>query len=125
MTELPTFEQLLDNYVDVISDMHHLSFHSDFDAWGRKRDAAREALRSHVAELEKEIKARGEIYGAMCDRLHACCQKYHLGLGGEHVDRLVVEEVDRLRALETRVFQFVAMGEPITVEAFSDLAPHD
>ena len=79
----------------------------------------------HVAELEKEIKARGEIYGAMCDRLHACCQKYHLGLGGEHVDRLVVEEVDRLRALETRVFQFVAMGEPITVEAFSDLAPHD
>ena len=56
MTEPPTFEQLLDNYVDVISDMHHLSFHSDFDAWGRKRDAAREALRSHVAELEKEIK---------------------------------------------------------------------
>jgi hypothetical protein len=58
--------------------------------------AAREAVEAYVGELEKEIKARGEIYGAMCERLHGCCQKYHLGLGGEHVDRLIIEEVDRL-----------------------------
>jgi len=31
-------------------------------------------------------------------------------------------EVDRLRALERRVFEFVAMGREITVEAFTDLA---
>jgi len=115
--EPPTFEQLTDELEIACRRGYQLN-----DA---RITAARSALRSHVAELEKEIKARGEIYGAMCDRLHACCQKYKLGLGGEHVDRLVVEEVDRLRALETRVFQFVAMGEPITVEAFSDLAPHD
>jgi len=114
-------KDLLDTYAAKIQE-----FNAWPDGWrAERRLAAREAVEAYVGELEKEIKARGEIYGAMCDRLHACCQKYHLGLGGEHVDRLVVEEVDRLRALETRVFQFVAMGEPITVEAFSDLAPHD
>lgn len=95
------------------------------------------ALIERIAELEAEIKARGEIYGAMCERLHGCCQKYHLGLGGEHVDRLVIEEVSRLREriaeMEKqsptpeearyliRLVNYAAMWHPPTPEIFSKL----
>lgn len=58
---------------------------------------ALEMFRDEQKRDKAEIKARGEVYGRMCETLHACCQKHHLGLGGEHVDRLVVEEVDRLQ----------------------------
>jgi len=44
------------------------------------------------------VKLLDEIHREMCERLHECCQKYKLGLGGERIDRLVCEEIDRLRS---------------------------
>lgn len=36
-----------------------------------------------------------ERFGEMCDRLHDAVVRHNLGLGGEHVDDLVVEALDR------------------------------
>lgn len=39
-----------------------------------------------------------ESHKRICNRLQDCVQQYQLGLGGEHVDVLCVEEIHRLRS---------------------------
>lgn len=65
--------------------------------------AARSSLLEATEKLERERKAIEGLYTAMCDKLQACVQRFHLGLGGEHVDDLVVEEVARLRSENERL----------------------
>lgn len=100
-----TFEKLLDDLISKAifrgrdgSSTQARIINGSYESRQKAVDASRLALEEYVAKQEAEIKARGELWGRMCETLHACCQKYHLGLGGEHVDRLVVEEVDRLRS---------------------------
>lgn len=49
------------------------------------------------ARVLENVKGLREAYGGMCDRLQSAVQRHELGLGGEHVDTLVIEELDRLR----------------------------
>lgn len=86
-------------------DKEIIALRTMFDALQTSHGAEVSRLRSQVErmtgeneKLQVEVNARGEVYGQMCGRLHECCQKYKLGLGGEHVDELVVAEVERLRA---------------------------
>jgi hypothetical protein len=60
-------------------------------------DLVEEARLSELERAKAEIKAMDEMYTEVCAPLQDCCQKYHLGLGGEFVQELVVAEVDRLR----------------------------
>lgn len=41
-----------------------------------------------------------EEYRRICDNLQATVQKHELGLGGEKIDVLVCEEIDRLRGTQ-------------------------
>lgn len=49
--------------------------------------------------LMRQYAAVVETYGAMCDRLHECVTRHDLGLGGEHVDDLVIEALDQITKL--------------------------
>lgn len=64
--------------------------------------ASRKALEDYEARIraehQREVKAMNKMFGEVCEPLHDCCQRHKLGLGGEHVQHLVVEEVDRLSA---------------------------
>lgn len=55
-------------------------------------------LMCEPARAVEMVKWLDDNHRLMCERLHDRCQKYHLGLGGEHVDVLVCEELDRLKA---------------------------
>lgn len=50
-----------------------------------------------VIDQTKELVRR---YKAMCSRLHEVVEQYQLGLGGEHVDALVIDEIHRLKRNE-------------------------
>ena len=62
------------------------------------QDAARQAIEEAFSKLSREIKAMDELYTQVTSPLQDCCQRHHLGLGGEMVHELVIEEVDRLRS---------------------------
>lgn len=71
--------------------------------------------RSRISELEaenerlgREVKAMDEMYSQVTTPLQNCCQRHHLGLGGEMTHELVVEEVDRLRAHTARLERVLA-----------------
>lgn len=53
---------------------------------------------SHIVELERRLAADENVerdYREMCGRLHDCVKRHGLGLGGENLDKLVVEALDR------------------------------
>lgn len=52
-------------------------------------------------------------YRQICATLQECVQKHHLGLGGEHIDTLAVEEIDRLRAALQRIRNYPVHSEPV------------
>jgi hypothetical protein len=66
-------------------------------------------------------------FNALKEILDSCaCGNF--GMERYRIEALFAEsrvEIERLRKLETRLFQMIAMGDEITVEAFSDLAEPD
>lgn len=48
------------------------------------------------ANVEFIINHVFEGYGRMCDRMQEQCQKYRLGLGGDLVDKVICDEIDRI-----------------------------
>jgi hypothetical protein len=64
----------------------------------RMRKALSAGERATLEEVAERVEWVVEGYSRICTRLQECCQQHHLGLGGEAVDAVVVEEIDRLRA---------------------------
>lgn len=48
------------------------------------------------AHVEFIIKHVFTVYGRMCGRMQEQCQKYHLGMAGNHVDQVICDEIDRI-----------------------------
>ena len=47
-------------------------------------------------QVRENVTGLRESYASVCDRLHSAVKRHKLGLGGEHVDELVIAELDRL-----------------------------
>lgn len=52
-------------------------------------------------QVLENVKGLRAAYGDMCDRLRECAERHGLGLGGEHVDALVIEALDQSRSSHT------------------------
>ena len=61
-----------------------------------EQDQLRAALPTEKALSDMQFAM--EEYKEITDRLQQCVQRHRLGLGGERIDVLVCDEVDRLRA---------------------------
>lgn len=88
----PTFEQLLETLIEITP-----LARVDKRQYGDRFTAAREALREYVARLRRDHDAMDKMYTGVCVPLQECCQRHHLGLGGENVAELVVEEIAKWR----------------------------
>lgn len=76
------------------------------NAMDRAAWEANPADHDYKGKREKVFEFVGGIiaeYKEICERLQACVQTYGLGLGGERIDVLVVEEVERLVAFRNSI----------------------
>lgn len=72
-------------------------FRGHVDKERHKRQTAEKALetaQSQITTLRTELDELKETHLRMCATLRECVQKHHLGLGGEHLDTLVVQRIE-------------------------------
>ncbi len=66
---------------------------------GQLAEIAR-VLMCDIDRAVEMVKWLDENHRKICAGLQECVQKYHLGLGGEMIDELVIKELHRLKSLE-------------------------
>lgn len=81
-----------------------LSDYARLAAVERERDEARRALEEigqrvnrpggTPSEIAENVRGLRDEFNGICERLQEAAQRHHLGLGGEHIDRLVVDALD-------------------------------
>lgn len=88
------------------------------------------ALMAYVAGLESEVQEWKGISQDWCQQSHdnkAAYDKlfaeWEAANDWQRERAVLYREIERLRAVEARVFGLIAMGDPCTAEAFSDLGP--
>jgi hypothetical protein len=93
--------------------------HVEIIGW---RYATPEQEESEFADAHEELKALKKKYQSVCSRLHASVEKHSLGLGGEHVDSLVCDELDRVKA-ENASLQRALKAIYDATDCYADGAP--
>lgn len=81
--------------------------------WGEcPMDGEQDCCDSIVVELTllRSYLAVVTMYGEQCDRLREACERHQLGLGGEHVETLVIEALDNWG--EEIIRRIVVAGSP-------------
>lgn len=75
------------------------------------REAVENQQAEEIARLSAELDELKAKYSDMCTRLQECVQTHKLGLGGENIDKLVVEAVANLTAkLENQASTIIKAG---------------
>ena len=127
--------------IDTIDDIHVVRFLDTIAALTAERNELRDGcnrLTQKVAQIQIALEAVDSTdlvqsakrlvkdHRRVCANFHAICQKYKLGLGGEEVDRLVVDYVDALTTERDEALAILARVKAIPaidiVLAFGDMA---